>query len=784
MTTARCLRSACLLSNLHVCKPAIMRPVVSNYMNATEKQNADTFRLKIKKRSDRLMNYFFGIYFFGGFVCACFYNTWWIALIGSSFIIGIYYAVKKATPGSAVYQYVLSAILGIFMAQYIYQMRGMFEVYFFAFIGSAILIMYQNWRLQIPLLIIVILHLSVFGYHNGSGIQQPYVTTLSGHELNRYILHILLASLVFFICGLWAYLLNKYSEIQIAQTAEMKRMQTDALLFVKEQASTESDNRLRYAAQATSDAIWDRNYSEDAVFWGEGYRTLFGFDITPETTTVSFWASRVHPEDIQEITRISREAKENPKIKTWSVEYRFRKADGEYAFVREKAIILRDDKGIPYRTIGALQDITTSKRNEIILKALNEDLEKEKYYLDSLMDNLPDAIYFKDKESRFLRVSKYMVNKLLSKHPGATINDLLGKTDFDLQDKVHAKEAYDDEQEIQRTGIPKINYIEKEIADGTERWVATTKLPLVNAQGEVVGTFGVSKDITKMKMLEQQQNAAMIEKAMAQGKYEIASEVMHDIGNAVVGFGSYLTRIRRLQNEDSHDNLKNLAAFFEKQKHALTTTLGETKADAVIKLLATMAQTQKANQEDINKSIAEQLNIITNIQEILNIQRQYVTGYESQERKTVNMRNVIHDSLAMLNGSLDKRAIDVSLNIPAELPIIKGDRTKLMQVLLNILRNSIDAIDINAVKKSISVNAYTNADQLVLEVRDNGKGFDKITAEQLFGKGFTTKSSSSGMGLYNCKAILNSHEGIIAITSDGEGKGALVTMGLKYEMSA
>jgi signal transduction histidine kinase len=307
---------------------------------------------------------------------------------------------------------------------------------------------------------------------------------------------------------------------------------------------------------------------------------------------------------------------------------------------------------------------------------------------------------------------------------------------------------------------------------------------LIHAQGEVVGTFGMSRDVTKIKMLEQERHDALLDKAVAQGKFEIASDVMHDIGNAVVGFGSYLTRIRRLQNEDGPDNLQNLAVFFEKQRNGLITSIGEAKADAVVKLLSTMAQTQKVNQDDINKSIGEQLNIIANIQEILNIQRQYITGHESQERKPVNIRNVVNDSLAMLYVSLDKMAIAVSLNIPTDLPIIKGDRTKLMQALLNILRNCIEAIDINSSEKSISVNAYTNADQLVLEIKDNGKGFDKHTAGRLFGKGFTTKSSSSGMGLYNCKAILESHEGIIAITSDGEGKGTLVTMGIKYEMSA
>jgi nitrogen fixation/metabolism regulation signal transduction histidine kinase len=97
-----------------------------------------------------------------------------------------------------------------------------------------------------------------------------------------------------------------------------------------------------------------------------------------------------------------------------------------------------------------------------------------------------------------------------------------------------------------------------------------------------------------------------------------------------------------------------------------------------------------------------------------------------------------------------------------------------MQVLLNILRNSIDAIDINSPEKNISGNAFTNEDQLVLQIKDNGKGFDEHTANQFFSKEFTTKPSHSGMGLYNSKAIPESHAGIIAITSDGEEKEPLL----------
>src|SRR5688572_8758443 len=158
-------------------------------------------------------------------------------------------------------------------------------------------------------------------------------------------------------------------------------------------------------------------------------------------------------------------------------------------------------------------------RNVKELAAVKENLEKEKYYLDSLMDSMPDAIYFKDKDSKLIRISKYMAN-----HFGITTAEMIGKTDFDFQDDAHARKAFEDEQEIQRTGIPKIDYIEKETnAAGKEVWVTTTKMPLLNSRGEVVGTFGMSRDITNVKMLEEEQHSAELDKAVAQGKFEIAS---------------------------------------------------------------------------------------------------------------------------------------------------------------------------------------------------------------------------------------------------------------------
>jgi signal transduction histidine kinase len=285
-------------------------------------------------------------------------------------------------------------------------------------------------------------------------------------------------------------------------------------------------------------------------------------------------------------------------------------------------------------------------------------------------------------------------------------------------------------------------------------------------------------DITESYLGEKAITQFEMERAIEQGKYEIASGVLHDIGNAVVGFGSYLTRIKRVFDQNNPGILQNLATFFSDQQKDFATVIGEAKAKAVVDMLNGIAQTQKSNREEISKSITEQLNIITHIQEILNIQRQYVSGEEAVELGSVNLRSIINDCMAMLFASFDKRGIAVSLNIPQDLPMLKGDRTKLMQVVLNLLKNSLEAIEVTAPEKRISIQVYSKAHLLVLQLQDSGSGFDQSVASQLFKRGFTTKNSGTGIGLYNCKAIIESHGGTIEITSEGPGKGAFTVISL------
>jgi signal transduction histidine kinase len=179
------------------------------------------------------MNYFLISYFLIGLILAGYYDTWLIAFSVGSISIVAYYSVKVALPNSNLYQYVLGVVLGIFMAQFIYQMHGLFEMHFFAFIGSAILITYQRWKLQIPILIVVFIHHLLFSYLQNTGNDKVYFTQLDSFTLQTLIIHILLTAAIFFICGLWAYQLKKYNEMRLSQAVKMAELQKEVQLLIE-----------------------------------------------------------------------------------------------------------------------------------------------------------------------------------------------------------------------------------------------------------------------------------------------------------------------------------------------------------------------------------------------------------------------------------------------------------------------------------------------------------------------------------------------------------------------
>jgi PAS domain S-box-containing protein len=175
------------------------------------------------------------------------------------------------------------------------------------------------------------------------------------------------------------------------------------------------------------------------------------------------------------------------------VQYRTLRRSGDAFAIEASADVIRDDDGLPIGVSILVSEMTEEQRTEA-------DLAEERSLLKALMDNTPDHVYFKDADGRFILISKAQARAF-------GLNDAseaVGKTDFDFFTEEHARPALEDERTIMRTGQPIVDLEEKETRqDRSNTWVSTTKLARVDPHGRILGTLGISRDITNRKLTEQ-----------------------------------------------------------------------------------------------------------------------------------------------------------------------------------------------------------------------------------------------------------------------------------------
>jgi hypothetical protein len=243
---------------------------LANTKNFNPSEFHKDFTDRSRKRSDQLIETFLMLYFVTGLALAFVYDTWLIAFVSGGACLLAYFVAKKMFPGTNVYHYVASAVLGVFMGQFIYQMHGLFEMHFFAFIGSALMITYQNWKAQIPIALVVVVHHAVFGYlqfqsYSTSAENTIYFTQLDYMDLNTFIIHGILATVVFFICGLWAFEMNKRT---------IETIENSKNIFAVAQMNESVSRNLEYAILLSEGALTETIKFEEGDMMGEALHKI------------------------------------------------------------------------------------------------------------------------------------------------------------------------------------------------------------------------------------------------------------------------------------------------------------------------------------------------------------------------------------------------------------------------------------------------------------------------------------------------------------------------------
>ena len=254
-----------------------------------------------------------------------------------------------------------------------------------------------------------------------------------------------------------------------------------------------ANERMELALRGSNVGVWELDWSGDFNLPRRHYVNVWeslGYESPPPGKDSVL--DEAHPDDRARLEEISQLyiAGEIPEYET---EVRLRHKDGSFRTILTRGAAVRDATGRALRFVGINVDITG-------LKLAQEALWYERYLLHALMDNIPDSIYFKDTASRFLRIGKAQASSFGLSDPEQAI----GMTDFDVFAEEHARPAFEDEQEIIRTGLPMIGKEEKVVyLDGRVEWVSTTKMPLRDKGGAIIGTFGVSRDITGVKVADE-----------------------------------------------------------------------------------------------------------------------------------------------------------------------------------------------------------------------------------------------------------------------------------------
>ena len=127
----------------------------------------------------------------------------------------------------------------------------------------------------------------------------------------------------------------------------------------------QSNERFEKVTEATHDAIWDWNILENTLYWGAGFKNLFGYQVEKNTPTLKAWTDYIHPDDFERVLQSVYKSLEKPDESDWIAEYRYKKNDGTFADVIDRGIVIRDAKGAPVRMVGAMNDITERKNFEI-----------------------------------------------------------------------------------------------------------------------------------------------------------------------------------------------------------------------------------------------------------------------------------------------------------------------------------------------------------------------------------------------------------------------------------
>jgi PAS domain S-box-containing protein len=484
----------------------------------------------------------------------------------------------------------------------------------------------------------------------------------------------------------------------------------------------ESNEKYDIVSKATSDTIWDWKIQQDTITWNKGIETIFGYTEDQVGNSSAWWFDKIHPEDSIKMS-VKLYSFIEQKSEKWQDQYRFRCADNTYKYVLDRGFLLKDKEGRALRMIGAIQDITKQKEEELNLKLLETVVTQTKdavVITKSDADNspLPNIIYVND---AFCKMTGYKSKKVLLKPFNPFNTEHPDANEFEK-----FSTAIAEKRECQIETLTRKKNKE-------EYWVRFSMIPIYNADQELSHWISIQKDVTEERKQEKEKEQLIREltqnnKDLKQFSYITSHNLRAPLSNLI----GLLNLMEDISITDSE--LLELINGFKKSTHLLNETIND-----LVKIIV----------------IKDQISV---------------------QKEMVSIPEILEHVFNQLNFQIEQSKPDIKLNFES-IETVYTNKAYLESILMNLLTNSIKYRSTSK-KLKISISSQVVNNNTILKFKDNGIGIDlKRNSEHLFGlyQRFHDYPDSKGLGLYLVKSQIESLGGSIAVESE-VNKGTQFTL--------
>ena len=453
----------------------------------------------------------------------------------------------------------------------------------------------------------------------------------------------------------------------------------------------------------------------------------------------------------------------------------------EGVFVNISGRPLRDESGAAAGSVVVVHDVDQIKKAEIKLQETATRLQSQNNTMESIFHSISDGVIVAGEDGK-----RIMFNASAERIVGVGISDSspaqwAAQYGIFFPDKVTM---------VPTEELPLVRALRGEDSDDVELFIRNPNVPagvfisvsgrpIRTAAGVPQGGVVAFRDVSERVQAEQ----ALLQ-AFAQGRLEVVDTILHNIGNAIssvsIGVG---TLAEELHKNETLRRFSALAQAVEAHRSDWITYLDtDPQGRKIMPFILALAADFTVQNERLT-GIAERVESrVAHIVDIIRTQKSF--DERAMARKVVNLQQSIGDASKVLSESLASRGIEFHVdceNAPDEILI---QESRFHQMLVNLVKNSMEAIDELAeparlADPHIRINCYLHEEYLVIDVVDNGIGVKKDQSHRIFSAGYTTKQEGSGLGLHSAANFIIASGGKIRVLSDGLGKGTTMRIMLR-----